>query len=124
LHYDYHPRWVNNRLREAGFEPGKRLAVSSLRVNALKDSLPTDVLVDVDAFLQPLLAPCALSPSVFVRNRVRKNGDLTLAREDQIFACPECGSSPLIRQDDEMVCTACSHHYPIRNGVYVFKEQE
>jgi SAM-dependent methyltransferase/uncharacterized protein YbaR (Trm112 family) len=37
----------------------------------------------------------------------------------EILACPQCHSA-LHRAADELVCTGCAEHYPVRNGVPLF----
>ena len=41
LNFDFHPRWIQDRLQEAGFYPGEIRTVSHFRLGSLKDKLPT-----------------------------------------------------------------------------------
>ncbi len=121
LHYDFHPDWIRERLGEAGFTPQKRLSVSLFRLGGLKRTIPTGILVSMDAALQRVSAPLALGPSMFVRSVQQKSGALATVARDQMFACPECACGPLERRDEGMVCPACGRSWPIEDGIYVFK---
>lgn len=121
LHFDYHPAWVLQRLREAGFVPGRQLAVSALRVPLLKRALPTAALVALDGALQPLLAPLAPTPSQFVASRATGAAEGDLPDGEHLFRCPDCGHAPLEHTGGGVACPACGGAWPVENGVYVFK---
>jgi len=69
LHYDFHPAWMEDRLRESGFAIEEGLAVSSFRLPILKRLFPPHLLAAVDGLLQRPLAPFRLTPSIFLRVR-------------------------------------------------------
>jgi len=121
LHFDFHPSWIEDRLSQAGFAVERRLSVSLFRLAWLKRAIPTGILVSLDAALQCVSAPLALSPSMFVRAAQQKEGCVELVRRDEIFACPECSSGPLRRDEDKMVCSDCGRFWPVEDGIYVFK---
>jgi len=121
MHFDYHPRWLNARLAESGFEPERRLAVSTLRCGPIKRILPASFLVKIDAVLQRPTAGLGVSPSIFVRSQLARGVEGALAAEDDVLCCPDCGCAPLNRSGESVHCSDCGHEWPIVNGVYVFK---
>lgn len=121
LHFDFHPAWVQARVREAGLRIESRLAVSMLRVPFLKRHLPKRWLVALDAVLQRIAAPCAPSPSVFLRGRSTDSGDPRPVDRAALFRCPSCGHEPLQHAQEGLVCLRCEARWPMVNGVYVFK---
>lgn len=121
LHYDFHPAWVAERLREAGLVTEERRSLSILRAGALKRHVPARALAAVDRLLQPLASPHNLGPSVFTRNRQTKPGAATLASLDALFRCPTCGQEPLTPETDRLTCSACQAEWPIEAGIYLFK---
>ncbi len=121
LHYDFHPDWVTQQLRAAGFMPQERLSISLFRQRALKRIFPTAWLVILDSLWQPVAAPLALGPSVFVRAVAERPGPPELAPEDRLFRCPRCGHQPLRREGPGMRCAACTASWPIEDGIYIFK---
>ena len=126
LHFDFHPKWVDARLRDAGLETRHRLSVSLFRSRALKRILPTPLLVKMDRALQRVMAPATLGPSVFVSalgGRKLPAGHQAVCRAGDalLFRCPGCAHEPLDRVGDRMICAACGAEYPIENGIYVFK---
>src|SRR3972149_3529570 len=65
LNFDFHPAWVKERLRDAGFEIRNRRSVSFFRVGVLKRLLGAGALAALDGVLQRPLASLAVSPSQF-----------------------------------------------------------
>ena len=125
LHYDFHPAWVAERLGEAGFGPERSLAVSLLRLGALKRALPARLLAGVDAALQRPLAPLAPAPSQFVRSRATKGTAPDTGGPDGDalrFRCPTCGREPLDALSDAWRCADCGAEWSVIDGVHVFKD--
>lgn len=121
LHFDFHPAWVAERLREAGMAPGERLSVSLLRHEFLKRRLPTDLLVRLDGVLQRPTAPLAPAPSVFVRSALPAGGEAAaLPPREALLACPRCGVA-LESSPEADLCPACGGRWPLVNGIHVFK---
>ena len=121
LHYNFHPTWVDQQLREAGFGLEQQRSVSLFRANALKRFLPISLLVKLDGALQRITAPLAPGPSIFVRARTSRSGPLRLADPAHLFCCPGCGHEPLHRKEATLCCASCGTRWPIENGIYVFK---
>jgi len=120
LHYGFHPAWVSERLREAGFAPGRRLSVSLLRLGLLKRRIPTRWLVAIDSALQRPTAALTPAPSVFVRSHAQRPPRTLVPDRAQLFACPAC-SAPLDSAEGGLRCPSCTAHYPCEDGVYLFK---
>jgi ubiquinone/menaquinone biosynthesis C-methylase UbiE len=125
LNFDFHPDWMKQQLRKAGFTVRQARAVSMLRLSALKRWLGAKRLASIDGVLQRPLAPVAVSPSLFtlcapspddagVRHQERGSGG-------EVFACPTC-RAPLPAQpmNDELRCTN-GHRWSTREGIYDFK---
>lgn len=121
LHFDFHPAWVQARLREAGLQVEARRSVSLLRAGFLKRRLPTRWLVALDAALQRPTAALTPAPSVFVRARRPGPPGVAPVARQQLFRCPDCAHEPLIEEADAVFCPQCQRRWPIVNGVYVFK---
>jgi SAM-dependent methyltransferase len=124
LHFDFHPAWIDARLSEAGFAVERRRSVSLLRAGWLKRHLPTSLLVGLDGVLQRPTAALALGPSQFVRARVEKLGTPDRVSRAQLFRCPTCEGWPLQSVEGGLRCPQCEAHWPLENGVYVFKARE
>jgi ubiquinone/menaquinone biosynthesis C-methylase UbiE len=120
LNYDFHPKAVRGWLDEVGFKLEKQLAVSYFRLGALKQHLPIRLLTQLDRWLQPTGRWVQLSPSIFTRSHTE--GDLPLALPGTFFKCLECGSDSLSDQDSALICTNCSKAWPVRDGIYDFRE--
>jgi len=73
LNFDFHPIAVVDWLKRAGFDVERQLTVSHFRLGLLKRLLPVRLLVWLDAAAQWTGALWQLSPSVFVRARVRQD---------------------------------------------------
>src|SRR5262249_25350801 len=121
LNFDFHPDYIQNALREVGFIPGRRLAVSSLRLGLFKRLLPLGLLTSIDRLIQPTGSFLPISPSIFVENKVP--GDpVPVTSVDAMFKCPACGSLDLQREGDTLVCAANGERWAIHDGIYDFKE--
>lgn len=117
LNFDFHPSYIKHELKRAGFAIQQRTPVSFFRLQSLKDRAPTDLLVSLDAMLQP--TRLLVSPSVFVKSFAAGTSPNQLD-STMLFACPECGGS-LNRIDDTMVCERDGRRWAVRDGIYDFK---
>ena len=117
LNYDFHPQYISDALKDAGFRVERRVPVSFFRVNTLKRNVNTQLLASMDGLLQTTGA--LVSPSVFLRARRVEAGPMQIGAPS-IYACPECGGD-LLHQGDEMVCPNDLNRYAIRDGIYDFK---
>jgi SAM-dependent methyltransferase len=120
LNYDFHPAWMEVRLREAGFAIGRELAVSTFRLPLLKRLISPRSLAVLDGLLQGPTAWLKLAPSVFVRARVEKEGAQTEAQG--FFRCPGCHGTVLIETEEALTCRGCGRRWAIDDGIYNFKE--
>lgn len=117
LNFDFHPQYIKDALREAGFRTDQRVPVSYLRLGALKRRLPTGVLVGIDSVLQH--SGLLFAPSIFTRN-VAVGETTDNLQADLLFACPNCGGT-LARENDVVRCTGEDLRWAIRDGIYDFK---
>jgi ubiquinone/menaquinone biosynthesis C-methylase UbiE len=125
LNYNFHPRWMAARLRQAGFATQRALAVSYLRSGALKRFLPIKWMVYLDALLQLTARLGALSPSIFTRNtsngpRAVDGLGLSLSG-DHLFRSPRSGAT-LRREGDALVCDVDGTRWHAQGNFYDFKE--
>jgi SAM-dependent methyltransferase len=122
LNIDFHPSYIQNMTRAAGFEVVRRLPVSYLRLGALKDNVPTSVLVWLDSLLQS--SAWFYSPSVFLQavalGDTPDNTAVAFDNPDALFAAPGTGN-PLRREGDTMVDTVMGTRWAVRDGIYDFK---
>jgi ubiquinone/menaquinone biosynthesis C-methylase UbiE len=124
LNFDFHPKAVREWLQDIGFRIEKTLTVSHFRIALLKWLIPTGILVALDSLAQWTGSLWRLTPSVFVRARVPQDAvqKPVLGEVVQWFKCPECGNSPLEAHNDYLQCPSCGSQWPIREGIYDFRE--
>jgi len=120
LNFDFHPAYMARCLREAGFETRRRLTLSYFRIGLLKRTVPVPLLVFLDRLLQPTGQIAPYSPSVFTLNSAAGNTP-PAAVDGPLFRCPTCGGS-LHQEDATLVCEHGDGRWPIRDGMYDFKE--
>lgn len=120
LNFDFHPRTMLTWLRAADLVPQRLRALSYFRLGVLKRLCPTPWLVGLDALLQPTGQWVQLSPSVFVGTVAA--GPSAAAPAGQFFRCPECGGGALNDAGDHLRCEQCGRRWPVRDGIYDFKE--
>lgn len=119
LNFDFHPVYIEKLLAEAGFQLRDRLAVSTFRFAPLKKVVPTWLLVAADNLLQSPMAPLSLSPSIFLRMEDGRTG--SYPQPHCLWRCPRCGNEDMCEQAEAVDCPACDSHWPIEDGVYLFK---
>jgi len=117
LNFDFHPEYIRRALVDAQFAPDRRLPVSFFRLETLKNSLPTKMLVGLDGILQG--SGMLYAPSVFVRSAAVGTGPDNV-RRPWIFACPDCGGD-LAQEGNTVVCKKENHRWAIRDGIFDFK---
>ncbi|NWF68526.1 MAG: class I SAM-dependent methyltransferase [Chloroflexi bacterium] len=117
LNFDFHPEYIRRELEKAQFEVQKQVPVSFFRLGALKNRVPTDVLVAMDNVMQR--SGLLYAPSVFVAARaVGETPDHT--GQNGLFVCPETGAE-LRLEGDTLISAANGQRWAIRDGIYDFK---
>lgn len=119
LNFNFHPEYVSNYLRSAGFVVEERRAVSSFRMATLKQRFSPRLLAFADALLQRPTAPLALAPSIFLRARVEKPGFRRLS--EALWRCPRCHATGLAETPTFLECPECKARWPIEDGIFNFK---
>ena len=120
LNFDFHPAAIRQWLRELSFTIERTLTVSHFRAGFLKRVFPTSVLVFFDSIFQWTGAFFQLTPSVFVF--CRGGWPSALAPVEGFFKCPQCGSSKLLEKKDHLECSRCKSRWPLKDGIYDFRE--
>ncbi len=128
LNFDFHPKWMQLQLADAGFVTRNKLSVSYLRAGLFKRLLPLKTMVGIDSALQATARVGLLAPSVFTQNyadnrttpQEKSNVHLT---GDSIFVSPRTGGK-LRRDGDALVCDSDATRWPIDGNFYDFKEEK
>ena len=120
LNYDFHPAWMEARLREAGFAIARQLAVSSFRLPLLKRLISPRCLATLDGVLQGPTGSLKLSPSVFLQARAENENTQVVG--EGFFRCPSCHGTHLIEAEEALTCQGCDQRWAIDDGIYDFKE--
>jgi ubiquinone/menaquinone biosynthesis C-methylase UbiE len=118
LNFDFHPATIRAWLQVTGFTIERQLTVSHFRIGLLKRFLPLGLLVKMDSAAQLTGGWWQLSPSVFVRARVRGQSPSATPEIGKFFHCPTCGHDALPDTPPDLVCPACGKHYPVIDGIY------
>ncbi len=119
LNFDFHPAWMEARLREAGFSVKHTLAVSYFRWALLKRLVPARTLAAVDGAIQSVGAAWKLTPSIF--HQLQACLTHRAAPPGAFFRCPACKSECETELPDALTCSRCGRAWPVREGIYEFK---
>jgi len=121
LNFDFHPRAIRKWLGECGFTIERQLTVSHFRLNWLKNHIPISWLVSLDSLAQWTGNWWQLTPSVFVKARAVRKG--LLPEKNYFFRCPTCEHYPLQESPSACECAYCGRIWPIKDGIYIFREE-
>lgn len=121
LNFDFHPAAMRAALRASEFDVRRQLTVSHFRVALLKRLVPTGLLVKLDSLAQLTGDWWQYTPSVFV---LARTPGAPGAINPALFRCPACGSPDVEETDVAVNCPACGRRYPLREGIYDFKEPD
>jgi len=131
LNFDFHPRWMRDRLDEAGLTVERTRAVSTLRVPLLKRLIPAPLLAAADGALQWTGAFCTCAPSIFVRARTAFDSESSSAQRSPavidldpsaLFRCPACEGGSLRCEENSLHCLSCGARWAIDDCIYDFKD--
>ncbi len=123
LNFDFHPQAVRIWLRQCNFAIRRQVTVSHFRVAWVKRVVPARALVVLDGLAGLTGDLWQLSPSVFVRaEAVGRQADIS-----GFFRCPVCGGIDLREEKPAegsggMRCASCRRLWPLREGIYDFKD--
>jgi ubiquinone/menaquinone biosynthesis C-methylase UbiE len=117
LNFDFHPQTVNSWLKSLGFRVEKTLTVSHFRMAFLKKLIPLKMLVWMDGMAQMTSDWWQLTPSVFLRNRLRT--EKANAEPGTFFRCPKCGAA--LNDTPPLLKCSCGQSYPVLDGIYDFR---
>jgi SAM-dependent methyltransferase len=116
LHFNFHPSYIEQLLRDAHFTLERGLAVSSLRLGLLKRVVPHSWLIRADGALQSPTASLKLAPSMFLLARADKKGQ----DSERLFRCPACGNEELEETPSALRCGVCGRSWLLEDGIYDF----
>ena len=125
LNFDFHPKWMHERLNQAGFVTRNKLSVSYLRAGLFKRLLPLKTMVGIDAALQSTAALGLFAPSIFTQNyadnraNAQEKSHVTL-KGDSIFVSPISGAA-LRRDGNELICDGDGSRWQVEGNFYDFK---
>jgi len=119
LHFDFHPAYVTQQLRQAKLTLQRTLPVSYFRAPFLKRLIAPGRLAAMDGWLQPLTGWLPLTPSVFTLST--KSGGAT-SLSDPLFRCPRCHGAKLVPESDILVCLDCSARWDKSGDIYDFRQ--
>ena len=119
LNFDFHPRAIRRWLAQVNFQVERQLTVSHFRIDLLKKTIPTDLLVWLDSVVQLTGNWWQLSPSVFLRATALE--DQRETGVDGFFKCPQCGELLPEASNQHIRCRSCQARYPLIDGIYDFR---
>jgi ubiquinone/menaquinone biosynthesis C-methylase UbiE len=122
LNFDFHPKTVRKWLADSNFELHRQLTVSHFRLGILKRLIPTRVLVTLDSMAQLTGGWWQLTPSVFVKSTATADGPDLPPENGTFFRCPACGHNLPDETESGLICPGCEKVWPIRDGIYDFRE--
>jgi ubiquinone/menaquinone biosynthesis C-methylase UbiE len=119
LNFNFHPDYMAQELKTAGFQTQKSIPVSFFRLGFLKRTVPANILVGLDSLAQK--TGWLISPSIFTKNSATgSNANQVNLGRDAIFASPNTGGD--LRREGDKLIDETGTAWQIRDGIYDFKE--
>ncbi|MEZ4861216.1 MAG: class I SAM-dependent methyltransferase [Caldilineaceae bacterium] len=133
LNFDFHPRWMNQRLTDAHLEVYRQLGVSHFRLPLLKKRVSAQRLAHLDKRLFQMGGHYPVAPSIFAQVRLSVPQPRVMAQTTgkdiaALFRCPDCRAErfELIEatklHDQQLRCQQCHNVYSKHNGIWDFKQ--
>jgi ubiquinone/menaquinone biosynthesis C-methylase UbiE len=121
LNFNFHPEYMQEQVKQVGFEIHQAVPVSWFRVGLLKRSVPTSILSGLDSIVQK--SGWKISPSVFLDLELTGQTDsqLDIGQDNplNIFKCPRSNTS--VHHEDDMVVSETGVKWGVYEGVYDFR---
>ena len=123
MNFNFHPRWTHKQFAQAGLQINNKRSLSHYRIELLKKYLPTDLLVLLDAWVQPTGNYWQFTPSIIVEAQAKKPHALVTS----FFRCPQCHNQDLYLTESPdqngqlFICHTCQVGWSYRDGIYDFK---
>lgn len=121
LNFDFHPAAIAEWLEASDFAIRRTITVSHFRIALLKRLIPTSLLVTMDDLAGLTGNLWQLTPSVFIRAEA-VGAQVQPADPAAFFRCPACKSLDLVVGPESVDCADCERRWPVRDGIYDFKE--
>lgn len=122
MNFNFHPEYMQQQVKQAGFEVHQIVPVSWFRLGLLKRTVPTGILSGLDKVLQK--SGWMISPSVFLDLELtgQSTNQLALGNDNplNIFKCPQ-SDTPVTRDGDVLV-SENGVRWGIYDGVYDFRD--
>lgn len=122
LNFNFHPDYMQEQVKHAGFEIHETVPVSWFRVGLLKRSVPTSILSGLDSIVQK--SGWTISPSIFLdlelTGQTENHVDVGQDNPLEIFKCPQSDTS--VHRDDDVVVSETGIRWGIYDGVYDFRK--
>ncbi|MDD3474772.1 MAG: methyltransferase domain-containing protein [Candidatus Dojkabacteria bacterium] len=120
---NYHSKYIENLLKEEGFQLEKKQGCSYFRIPLLKKIFGTKILVILEKVFQHFFAKTDISPSIFFKERLhKKEKSPAYIRLDDLLVCPSCKHEMIIDKT-KAVCTNCKKEYFKKDNIWDFRTE-
>lgn len=123
LNFDFHPQAVEKWLAECHLQILNRITVSHFRIGLIKKLIPPRILANADSLFGRSGNLFQFTPSVFI---LARNSAQSIRKGTGFFRCPSCDNSLLeditLSNKRFLQCSGCLLRYPVRDGIFDFKE--
>ncbi len=122
LFLNYHPSFISTLLRNLGFKIESKYGCSFFRIDLLKRILGVNLLTILENISQRTLSWANISPSIFIKARIEKNGqnNIKAGSIQDILVCPYC-KGELKFSNSKAVCTECKKDFTKKENIWDFR---
>lgn len=121
-------KYIKSLLSYNGFDIYKELGTSFFRIPFLKNHLPPNTLASMDMLLQFIPFIQTLSPSIYLKTRVKKEENrkknANLNQISSILACPRCKGTLKEIGESELKCCTCNISFYKKKNIWDLRVNE
>lgn len=119
--YNFHPKFIQEALRNRDMKTKRKINVSFLRIPFLKKLLSMKIMLFFEKVFQALLSWTNITPSIiYLTQKISKEAapkPQMLSSVSSLLCCPNC-KADLERRGAKLVCTKCDTVFNIKGNIY------
>jgi ubiquinone/menaquinone biosynthesis C-methylase UbiE len=123
IFYNYHPKHIEDLLKEQGLKLKRKHGCSFLRSPFIKKILGDDTMIFFEKIMQNTLSWTNIPPSIFMETDISKKEvkNVHSSNLQDLLVCPVCKKSLQFEKTNKAFCNSCSKEYCQTDDIWDFR---